>query len=325
MLLNSRGSLCPSGDLCSAFIILIIILQLQYNAVGERKFWRKTQTKPVLHYPPDKALGNMTSLSANHWTHLPIVKIEKFMVCLSMEKESLEKHSFYKLCFPTGVRGSWAGFAAEGSSSGFLSQSLCCRDRAGLGTHEADVHRQGNPRKTQVTGGGFCDCSSDCNHLSITCNETAYLSRALGGTHWEQEPNIAPEYGCKDVSLDLRDTHPVTEKVISGYRIGCSGDVNLDKLQYGCVILDAEYLSKLVSLLVLHWGTRKQGRGRPSSPAGAEMELLQLKNDRMCKQILNSEQVVGSIAPHWMLLFEWGGTCTVCLCLGPRVKDHAVK
>lgn len=24
-----------------------------------------------------------------------------------MEKESLEKHSFYKPCFPTGMRGSW--------------------------------------------------------------------------------------------------------------------------------------------------------------------------------------------------------------------------
>lgn len=40
--------------------------------------------------------------------------------------------------------------------------------------------------------------------------------------------------------------------VINGHRISCFEDVNLDKLQYGCVILDAKYLSKLVSLLVLH-------------------------------------------------------------------------
>lgn len=42
------------------------------------------------------------------------------------------------------------------------------------------------------------------------------------------------------------------KKVISGCRISCFGDANLDKLQYGCVILDAKYLSKLVSFLVLH-------------------------------------------------------------------------
>lgn len=42
------------------------------------------------------------------------------------------------------------------------------------------------------------------------------------------------------------------KKVFSGHRISCFGDVNLDKLQYGCVILDAKQLFKLVSFLVLY-------------------------------------------------------------------------
>lgn len=36
------------------------------------------------------------------------------------------------------------------------------------GMHKADVHKQGKPCKTQETQSGFCDCSSDCNHLCIT-------------------------------------------------------------------------------------------------------------------------------------------------------------
>lgn len=87
------------------------------------------------------------------------------------------------------------------------------------------------------------------------CNETTYLIWVLGGTHaGKGAKHCTVLQGMATKMYPWTSGTPTVslKKVISGHRISCFGDVNLDKLQYGCVILDVKHLFKLVSFLVLH-------------------------------------------------------------------------
>lgn len=256
---HQRVPLSMRGSLCSAYIMLIITLQPQYNAVGERKFWEKTQTKPkqpnkpALHYPPDKALGNLTSLSANHQTQLPVVKIENVMVCLSMEEREPGKALILQDLLSPWVRRNWWWFC-------------CRRKQLWSPVPGPTLQGQGWPGDTQsrcAHAGKALQNTSDTrwvlwlqlwlHPLVHHCNEPTHLSWALGGT----PVGIGAKH-CTVLQGMAAKVYPWTsgtltlslKTVISRHRISYFGDVDMDKLQYGCVILDAKYLSKLESFLV---------------------------------------------------------------------------
>lgn len=123
------------------------------------------------------------------------------------------------------------------------------------------------------------------------------LSWALGGTHLG-----AGAKHCTVLQGMAVKMHPWTsgtptlslKKGISGHRISCFGDVNLDKLQCGCGISDAKYTLIVSAIFSVAFREEEAGEGSPSSLAGAEIQLLKLKNDRMCKQIPNPEQTGGA-------------------------------
>lgn len=131
------------------------------------------------------------------------------------KEESLEKHSFSKLCFPICVRGNWWWF--------------CCR-RKQLWARVPEPTLQGQSWPRGCTKQMCTSKESPAKHKrhKVGFVIAALIATICASLQWNYLPDLgfgrdtrrkrsqtlhcAPGNGHKDVSLDLRDTHRVTEK-----------------------------------------------------------------------------------------------------------------
>lgn len=233
--------------------MFIITLQPQYNALGERKFWgkkKKSQTKPnqpnkpALHYPSDKALGNLTSLSANHWTSCLLLKLKNVMVCLSMEGREPGKALILQVLLSNWhERELVVVLLQKEAALGSCPRAHAAGTQLAWGHTKQMCTGRESPAKHKWHKVGFVIAA-----LSVTTRASLQwntdLSWALGGTHLGTGAKHCTVLQGMAVKM-----HPWTsgtptlslKKGISGHRINCFGDVNLGKFQCGCVISDAKY------------------------------------------------------------------------------------
>lgn len=214
---QQRILLSIRGSLCCAYIKLIITLQSQYNAVGERRFWRKNPTETKQTQQTSPSLSTRQSPRKSDFTvcqsQNPVARCYNWKMSWSVsawKKESLEKHSFYRLCFPTGVRGSWWWFCCRRKQLWAPAQSSCCRDRSDLGTQSRCAHARKALQNTSDTSLQAL-IATTCASLQWNFLPELGFGRDTRGNR-SQTLHYAPGNGCEDASLDFRDTHSVPEK-----------------------------------------------------------------------------------------------------------------